>query len=211
MDFELKLLDQFWISGSREADGEPLDTTSHGKISVLVNGTDISGSDDPETDYGINQAAVQLLKSVFVDHECDLEAPMVPHGCSIVCTCPNCIIDFRVTHTEDGNVALGDFYASGATEKPRRYTHHVTVPLSDYASQVVELAENALQFLPVDKSGEDYEVDAYKSVRNDIERLLLLAREYLSTNAITDEMKAEAEEADCFGWKTKNWQRPRGD
>jgi hypothetical protein len=202
MNFELKLLDQYWFSDSRNPDGNPDDTTSHGKISLIINGLEMSGCDDSGTEYGINQAAVQLLKSIFIDHEMDIIMPMIPHGCSIIGTCPNCIIDFTVTHLDGQNIKLGDFYVTGGKngEDRNRYANHVcVVSLNDYIKQIVGFADKSLRFLPLEKVGEQYEIDAYMSVRRFHDKLLNLAYKYLDNHILTDEMKQIAREANCFG------------
>jgi len=87
-DFQIKLLDQYWIMGSRDPDGDPKDLTSHGKIVFLINGQDFSGYYNPDTDYGLNQSAIRLLQTIFLDNvPSDKRVnPIFYHGCSIICT-----------------------------------------------------------------------------------------------------------------------------
>ncbi len=51
--FALRLLDHYWIQGSREPQGEPSDATSHGKVSVRVAGIEVSGTGEGDADYGM--------------------------------------------------------------------------------------------------------------------------------------------------------------
>ena len=86
----LKLLNHYWIQGSTDPSGEPLDVTSHGNVLLEVNGEDISGCDLPDNDLGINQSSVALLQSVFINHipredeyHGFYRSPLFFHGCSI--------------------------------------------------------------------------------------------------------------------------------
>lgn len=195
MDFELKLLDQYWIMGSRDPEGDPADTTSHGKIRLSVDGENIVNAD---ADYGINQSAVSLLQTIFVDHIPDDRRwnPIFYHGCSIITTCPNCIVDFRVRHESDEFVILDQFYVTGGqsdADPMRYYDKCVRVRAPQYARAVVEFAKEAFAFLPKGKTGgQEYEVSAYHFLKERHEKLINLAEEYIQTGLITDNMKQYA-------------------
>lgn len=171
-DFSLKLLDQYWWNGSRDREAEPEDATSHGKVALVVGGVDLACCDSPDTQYGINQSAVRLLQTAFADHEPrpfqvgEPYNPVFYHGCSILGTCPNCVIDFRIQHTADGQVTLDRFHVSGGAEPrdPDRYTgRSVTMSATEYACQVRVFAAAALAFLPPVK-GLEHERSYYRAL-----------------------------------------------
>jgi hypothetical protein len=163
--FELKLLSQYWINGSTQLYGEIDDTTSHGDISLKINGVEISGCDQAESDLGINQSAVSLLKSIFNDHQPDEHGPIFYHGCSIITTCPNRIIDFAVVHT-DNHVKLDRFKVSGIDfdQSMKKYIDEIsiTIPTVTYAAQILPFAEQSLDFLSAPNRG----INAYDSTYN---------------------------------------------
>ncbi len=167
----IQLLDQHWSNGSRDRDGDPEDATSHGTVALWIDGQDLAGCDSPDTDYGINQSAVRLLQTAFADHQPVPWQPGQPynpvffHGCSMIGTCPNCVIDFRVRHQANDVVALDQFYVSGGSAPdPRRYHDRSgEIPLLEYAQQVRDFAAAALAFLPPVK-GVDYERSLYTSL-----------------------------------------------
>jgi hypothetical protein len=155
--FSLKLVDHYWFNKSREPGGDPGGVTSHGKLRLYVNGLEISGCEDDDTDYGINQAAVELLKSVYEDRTSQREDPVIPHGCSIWVSCPNCVIAYSVTHASS-EVELGQFYVSGGGRDadPHRYLNQqVTLPLKDYAAEVADFARGGLALFPPFKHSDD--------------------------------------------------------
>ena len=197
--FELKLLDQYWISGSRDPEGEPEDATSHGRIALVIDGEDISGCEDQDTDYGINQSAVALLQSIFIDHVA-MEwpsygpSPVFFHGCSILATCPNCIIDFDVRHLPADKVSLTHFHVSGGPRDsdPRRFHDRAVCLFNlDYARIALEFAARAFEFLPA-KKGLDYEVRFYQMLRSEHEVLMSLAGGYLRDRSISEGMRSRA-------------------
>lgn len=202
-DFKIELLDQYWIRGASDPDGNPEDLTSHGKIAVIINGQDISGCEDRHTDYGLNQSALRLLQTVFLDHSPSdgHSNPIFYHGCSIICTCPNCVIDYRVQHL-DRRVVLDQFFVSGGAESESsdRYRHlEVHLENLQYADTIIKFSEEVLDFLSLSKktSGIDrWELDIYFQLRSELVSLLNLGREYIATRAITDVMLSRAENLD---------------
>jgi hypothetical protein len=192
--FDIFISDQYWIDGSREPEGCPEDTTSHGKIKLVINGTDISGCENEDTDYGLNQSAVRLLQTIFVNNASqNFNNPIFYHGCSVLVTCPNCIINFRVRHKKDGRVSLDRFYVTGGADHldPKRY-HKKKIVISklEYAQKIVQFSEEALSFLPQTKQGEPYyEIDAYKKLRGELKDLIDLAKGYLQTKVVSSDMK----------------------
>jgi len=195
--FDLQLLDQYWFHGSRVPSGDPFDVTSHGKIRLLIDGEDIAGCEDPDSDYGINQSAVRLLQTIFIDNIPDAgrDNPVFYHGCSIVCTCPNCIIDFRVRHDSDGSVELDHFYVTGGpsgANAARFEDKYIRIANLDYARPVVRFAKRALKFLPENKIGADHEISAYKFLKEQHAHLIDLAEDYLQTGRISEGMKQYA-------------------
>ncbi|NIP23129.1 MAG: hypothetical protein GWN67_05695 [Phycisphaerae bacterium] len=199
--FELKLIDQYWLpvseSSSRDPNGCPEDTTSHGKIELCINGQDISGCDNQDTDYGINQSAVKLLQTVFIDHDLDKTSPLFFHGCSILGTCPNCIIDFKVNHISDDKVVLDHFYVSGSQkggDSMSFYDKSVCLSNIEYAKAILSFARKALEFLPIDKKspGLEHEVEYYKQLRIEHKELISLVEKYLQECSISQAMKERA-------------------
>jgi hypothetical protein len=175
-EFNLKLINQHWLGNSIE---QHYDLTSHGNILLEISGQDISGCQYSDSDLGINQSAVALLNSVLNDHipeyaDNRISEPIFYHGCSIMSTCPNRIIDFRVRHNKEGIVTLDCFYVTGndLPEPKKYYDLKVTLPNVEYAKQVLEFAEQALKFLPKDKKGDKWEVDLYKSNRKELANLI---------------------------------------
>ena len=198
--FRLRLLDQYWITGSRDPDGDLEDPTSHGKIQLLVHGEDISGCDDVDTDYGINQSAVRLLQTLFADHipsEWEPSGPFNPifyHGCAILGTCPNCVIDYRIRHLPEGLVALDRFLVSGGPRgsDPRRFvSRSVQMRLADYAREVFTFAEEALPFVAGPR-GLDYEKPMFEELRKEHEFLLFMSQRVVSGAGFSPEERARA-------------------
>lgn len=188
--FHLGLLDHYWINGSRFPDGDPEDVTSHGKVSLMVNGVEISGCDDDNTDYGINQAAVELLKTVFEPRISKRDDPIFPHGCCIWCSCPNCVLTFSVTH-DGSEVLLSDFYVSGGAKGAdcRRFSHlRATVPFLDYATEVVGFARDALALLPEKKESDRYENESYVNLLRLHRQLLSLVNRAIKNGGISPEI-----------------------
>ncbi|MCH9651925.1 MAG: hypothetical protein K0U98_27095 [Deltaproteobacteria bacterium] len=185
--FRLRLVRQYWSSGSTDPRADREDATSHGKVELLVHGEDLSGCDDPDTDYGINQSSVRLLQTLFGDHSPTLYRPSSPHrsfdpvfyhGCTLFGTCPNCVLDYRVRHRPEGLVCLDSFHVSGGLSPadPDRFADRsVEVPLLQYANEVIPFAEQALSFLPVSR-GADFEREMFDSLRKEHDFLLSMAR-----------------------------------
>lgn len=192
--FDITITDQYWIDGSREPEDCPDDTTSHGKIQLVINDIDISGCDDEDTDYGLNQSAIRLLQTIFIDNSSgNLDNPIFFHGCSVLTTCPNCIIDFRVRHKENESVVLDRFYVTGGNHllDPKRY-YNLTTELSnlEYARKVMQFSKEAYAFLPKAKKGEPaYEINAYDNLRRELSDLIDLADEYITTKTVNSVMK----------------------
>ena len=207
-EFRIELLDQYWILGSRDPDGDPEDLTSHGKIALIINGQDISGCDHLDTDYGLNQSAVRLLQSIFLDQSSSVEHmnPIFYHGCSIICTCPNCVIDFRVQHL-DQRVVLDQFFVSGGSEsEPADRYKDIEVQLNNvqYAKTIADFSREVLDFLSPNKSISKsdsldetayllWELKNYYLLRSELGTLLIFAKEYISTGILTDRMISHAE------------------
>lgn len=179
--FSLRLADQCWPSGSRKPDSDLDDATSHGRIELWIAGVEVAVGNYPETDYGINQSAVRLLQTLFADHAVrewkdTLLAydPVIYCGCTILGTCPNGAIDYRVRHGADGTAAIDQVVAHN---DPRRFAGlAVTVPLRDYARDVVVFAEQALAFLGDQPRGDDWEQPLYARLKQEHEFLLPLGR-----------------------------------
>ncbi len=194
--FSLRLIDQHWLG----PEGERLDLTSHGNIELVVNGEDISGCQHPDSNLGINQSAVALLQTVFADHtpqppDKHITEPLFYHGCWIGGTCPNRVIDFRVRHS-GANVLLDQFYVTGhAVDDPKKhYGDCVSLPNLEYARQLLEFGKQSYSFLPRNREGEDWEVDMYKSWRNELAALNKMAETYLRRGKATDAMHRRAAE-----------------
>jgi len=205
--FELKLIDQYWLpaseSSSRDPHGCAEDTTSHGKIALRLYGQDISGCDNQDTDYGMNQSAVKLLQTVFIDHDLNKASPLFFHGCSIFGTCPNCIIDFKVKHISDDEVVLDHFYVSGGPingDSMRFYDKSVCLSNIEYAKAILSFARKALEFLPPDKKspGLEHEVEYYKKLRIEHKELILFVEKYLQERSISQAMKEKAASFEVF-------------
>lgn len=197
--FRLELADQYWIRGVG-SDFANEDPTSHGRVSVRVNGVEISRSGHEHTDYGVNQSAVRLLQTVFIDHTPQKWQPgsrfnpVFFHGCDIFGTCPNCIIDYRVTHHADAAVTLDRFYVTGGDEDadPDEYIDMtVRIPRREYALQVLEFSKKAFDFLPEEK-GMEHEMPAYRRLRAEHAALIKMVEEYLKTGIVTTQMKNRA-------------------
>jgi hypothetical protein len=195
-NFHLKLLNQHWIQGSTDPDGEPSDVTSHGDILLEINGEDISGCELPDNELGINQSAVALLQSVFINHDLNDNQPIFYHGCWILGTCPNRIIDFRVIHTNQNEVKLDHFIVTGIGNSMKHYQKNCTIPNLDYARQILEFSEESFEFLKPER-GEDDEAPAYSSLRREQEALINLVKEYLFIGEISASMRNRTE---FFGW-----------
>jgi len=200
--FDLRLLDQYWVNGSRDTNFTD-DPTSHGKIALIVNGEDISGCDDGHTDYGINQAAPRLLQTVVLDHAPDPEdvsdTAIFPHGCWILSSCPNCVIDFSVSHLKSDEVILSQFVVTGAGVRRslRLSSRAVRLPLTEYAQMVLTFAEQALSFLPP-RAGADEEAEYYELLRAMHVKLIALVRKYLVKGKVTRAMRREAQSYPVF-------------
>jgi hypothetical protein len=189
--FHLELLNQHWIGGSTDPDGEPFDVTSEGNILLEINGEDISGCALKDHWLGINQSAVALLESIFLNHFPDEEnfvvpPPLFPHGCWILGTCPNRVIDFRVRHIPGGVVILDHFIVtgSGMDDRKKHYEKIVSIPNIEYARQLLAFAEKAFMFLNPDR-GEDYEAEAYTTLRKEHEKLMDITRTYLTEGVMS--------------------------
>jgi hypothetical protein len=202
-DFQIKLLDQYWIMGSRDPEGDPNDLTSLGKISLHINGQDISGCGDTDTAYGLNQSAIRLLQTIFLDHVPSekRENPIFYHGCSIICTCPNCIIDYRVQH-HCGTVVLDQFYVSGGskTDSPDRYKHLLAnLDNVQYAKEIIQFSQEVLDFLPPTKTANEmdrWELEIYFLLRDELTTLIDLAHTYVDSGIISDVMISRAGKID---------------
>lgn len=187
-NFRLKLLNQHWIQGSTDPNGEPDDVTSHGNILLEINGEDISGCKLLDNELGINQSAVALLQSVFIDHKLDeghiKHNPMFFHGCSIFGSCPNRIIDFRVRHIKN-EVTLDHFIVTGTDlDSTEHYEKKVTIPNYEYAQQILAFGEESFRFL-LPGRGDDYETSAYSNFREEHEILVNLVKDYLKNGRIS--------------------------
>jgi hypothetical protein len=189
--FDLQILDHYWINGSHNIDDEYGDVTSHGKIRLLINNINISGCDDIDTDYGLNQAAPRLLRTVIIDHNPDNESwritPLIPHGCSIFVTCPNCVIDFAVHHMVNNEVILDKFIVTGGPRDANPYRYfELSIKLQwiDYANKILAFAENVFIFLPVRK-GIDYEIEEYCLLRNNHEKLMEIVKKSIYEGGVS--------------------------
>ena len=163
--FHLELLNQHWINGSTDPVGEPADVTSEGNILLEINGEDISGCALKDNELGINQSAVALLKSIFLNHFPDEDwfrdpPPLFPHGCYILGTCTNRVVDFRVRHIPGDKVALDHFIVTGIGDWKRYYGETVVIPNIEYARQILAFAEKSFTFLKPGR-GKDYEASAH--------------------------------------------------
>ena len=195
--FELKLAQQHWAY-----EDDSYDLTSHGRVILKINGHDIAG----EGDLGINQSAVALLQTVFIDHNPIVGngfavKPLFFHGCCEYCTCPNRMIDFGVTHIPDQSVLLNCFYVSGheIDDPKKHYGASVTITNKEYAKQILEFAEGALNFLPKDKKageGDEWQVDIYHAWRNELKDLINMTRIYLRKGNVSSKMHKRAGEFD---------------
>ena len=200
--FTLRLLEQHWWNGSRDREAEPEDATSHGTVALLVGGLDLANCASPDTDYGVNQSAVRLLQTAFGDHQPVLWQaghsynPIFFHGCSILGTCPNCVIDFRVRHDANRSVSFDQFYVSGGSDADPKRFHDTKaeVPLLAYAEQVREFAAASLAFLPPVK-GLEHEQPYYKALLAEHEFLLGLLDRCLRTG---DDLRKYRHRATAF-------------
>jgi hypothetical protein len=194
--FDLHLIDQYWIDGSREPEGCTEDATSHGNLELIINGIDISGCQNENTDYGLNQSAVRLLQTIFIDNQShDHSNPIFYHGCSVQCTCPNCIINYRVRHTDDGRVTLDRFYVTGGAsdlDPKRYYDMEAEVSNTEYARKISRFAGEVLEFLPQSKGCDPYDIGSYEMLRCELRHLLELSREFIATGVISSEMQRRA-------------------
>jgi hypothetical protein len=189
--FDLKLLNQPWFEGQTDSNAMPWDTTSHENIRLVINGEDISGCELPDNELGINQSAVALLQSVFTDHELDENYPMFFHGCWILGTCPNRIIDFRVIHGKN-DVTLDHFIITGIDDSKKHYEKRAVIANKEYANQILDFAREAFKILTPKRGDLDYEADAYISLKKEHEELISMVVEYLNIGTITDKMKNRA-------------------
>jgi hypothetical protein len=190
--FELKLLNQHWFENRDDPNSMQWDTTTHGNIRLAVNGEDISGCDLPDNELGINQSSVALLRSVLIDHELDENDPLFYHGCWILGTCPNRIIDFRVTHDLD-DVNLDHFVVSGVNDPKKHFEKRIVISNREYAEQILEFAREAFKILSPKRGDLDYEAAAYISLKKEHKILILMVEEFVRTGIITNKMTKRAE------------------
>jgi hypothetical protein len=152
--FEIKLLEHYWINNSFDKYGDSDDVTSHGKIGIYLNNKDFVKCNASNTDYGINLAAVNLLQSIFFDRKYNLALPLINHGCSIFPDCPcGCNVDFSLFHNEN-ETTLKDFWVNNEKQNLK----DIQISRIDYANQIINFAENALDLLPEEKET-DYDED----------------------------------------------------
>ncbi|MBN1644307.1 MAG: hypothetical protein JW856_05780, partial [Dehalococcoidales bacterium] len=150
---------------------------------------DISGCELPHNDLGINQSAVALLESVFLNHTPDEKHGFYPyplffHGCAINGTCGNRIIDFRVRHISHDNVLLDHFIVTGINNWNKYYRNKLVIPNMEYAQQILEFAQDSLKFLRSER-GVGWEASAYSALKKDHEELFSLANDYIRTGKIS--------------------------
>ena len=186
--FDLKLLNQHWFEGQADSNPVPWDTTSHGNIRLVINGEDISGCEFPDNELGINQSAVALLQSVFIDHELNELSPLFFHGCWILGTCPNRIIDFRIKHNNN-DVTLDQFIVTGIENSRKHYEKRVVIANKEYANQILDFAREAFKILTPTRGDLDYEAKAYISLKTEHEKLISMVNNYLNKGTITDKMR----------------------
>jgi hypothetical protein len=226
--FQLKLLSHHWIQGSTDPYGEPGDVTSHGNVSLVINGEDISGCQYADSELGINQSSVALLQSVITDHEFEesLNSPIFYHGCTLLGTCPNRVIDYRVRHIAEEKVILDHFIVTGhaIADSKTHFEEVLTIPNIEYASQVLTFAEEALKFLPkkrrfnkVPMYVEDgsielkptpdldkWEFKLYEALRSEHEDLITIVKKYLKEGRISDRMRKRASDFDLSVCSKRN-------
>lgn len=150
--FELQIRNQHRLGEPHE---QFHDGCSHGGIRAVIAGTVVTSN---ESDYGISQSALSLLRTLEQDH-----TPANPvsggyllcHGCGypISFGCPNFGTDWVVRHEGDIVVlSQATHYAAvhvGRADRPqeREFDVRARVPMNHYRRQVVAFAEEARAFL----------------------------------------------------------------
>lgn len=142
--FDLEITDQHWLGEPHE---ESHDGCSHGGIRASIAGTVVTSED---TEYGINQSALSLLRTLEQDH-----SPAEPvsggyllcHGCGYPTHfgCGNFGTDWVVRHEGDA-VVLSQPSHFDAVAGETKFDVVAAVPIDDYARQVIAFAETARDF-----------------------------------------------------------------
>lgn len=141
-------------------------------IELTLDGRVLMAPDEAE--IGAVPTAVALLRTLFEDHQVDLEhqSCLFFNGCTIgTCSAQH---DFSVTH-RGGAVVLSDF-----TFARMRDTGPVTVPLSQYAREVVQFARQA-RALPEPAGLAGWAERLRADQRRQLQELIALGEQLLAT------------------------------
>jgi hypothetical protein len=141
--FELTISAQHWLG--------PGDPCSHGRIRAVIAGTVVTDMDND--DYGINQSALLLLRTLDEDHQLGGDY-LLCHGCGypVHFGCPDFGTDWAVRHHGDTVVLLQPtHYAALHVGRRDRlseteYDVRALVPAADYRREIVAFARQARDF-----------------------------------------------------------------
>jgi len=142
--FSIEILSQGWID-EKYAD---YDLSSHGVLRVFINNIEITDQDEYQDTYGVNEAALALLRTLEQDHAPE-ESPyyLIPHGCNAFLMERGCPIgiDWKVTHA--GNqILISDITRHNETsdEPTCRFPEAETaVNLKEYRAEILQFARDA--------------------------------------------------------------------
>ena len=141
-DFRLEVLTQNWINNSEEAKNK--DIHSHGQVFLKVKDTIIS--DISDGDWGLNETALALLKTVYNLQE---EERIFYHGCDTITLMMSCpiTIDWKVKR-EGKFIILSNFQKNPDTGSNPIVYKNLSVKLEfiDYAKIVYNFAKKVNEF-----------------------------------------------------------------
>lgn len=169
--FSIEVIRQGWLDGA-----DPhADLCSHGTARIVIGGAEIAGA---ETDVGISESALSLMRTVFADRDSSTETErliLAGTGALLMMGSPEGV-DWNVRH--DGDVVmLSDvvrYPTLNEADAVRYGDLEVAVPLSVYAAQIGRFAEQAKHlFEGVDKVIPDsYDRADYEAFWSEYDSLL---------------------------------------
>lgn len=137
--FEIEITDQHWLGEPHE---QSHDGCSHGGIRAAIAGSVVTSDD---TDYGISQSALSLLRTLEHDHR--RVEPVSPgyllcHACGYpdIFGCGNFGTDWVVRHN-GASVLLSEPSHFDSESGETKFDVQAAVPIVDYRGQVLAFAE----------------------------------------------------------------------
>ena len=182
--FELKVLDQHWISKNPN---DKTDLCSHGQIELRIGDQLIS--DENDDDWTISTSGLMLLRTLNLDHAGDGMKPIILHcGMLSMLGCPICI-DWSIEHKNDLVIIKNAKKIPSVNEKEVIHfpIGEVKIERVQYIREIIRFCDEIKGFFkdkPRDFS-EEYEKNEWINFWSEFDRLLGKNRDELKSKKNT--------------------------